>query len=484
MGEMVSQHLPLHWFDFRNDASMETLLQNALVQLLALLGALYTLSVFYGLFPRVRVGLDSIQASRPLHVKVLSSDATSSVYAGLIQRFRNSKSVSLSVDNNNNNEGNDGGGKSSVDNVMIVSSDDLLNTTQLLKQTLSEQTAKNIVLVEVIKRDDKVEADLSAEDSAIHRISQYGNHAYFRTLVEGLGPEYPATTIRLCTIENDVMENPTLAEELEEFLRIPSVPYVRMNRNELTRPKVYRLHAVLILVAMVTFIVFGLPGISVMDPESMKPRKGFNPTLKAIAIATNVPIKLGVVHGILYAFEFFLDPNLFKRHVGQRLTTLWFQLFQFQRFGQHLQMHIETLVQAADVLTSKSPLARHTVVKVFLYVVIAGVLTQNALTSLGWHSLKEQAIGFGLGMLKLVAFDLAPHGARLNRYLGESLARGIQWLGGAISLGGGLFLNNYAPLHPTIMASLIFAGGAVTLLVLLGLRGGFRSGGLSRIADM
>lgn len=251
--------------------------------------------------------------------------------------------------------------------------------------------------------------------------------------------------------------------------------WVIADEELMAMPKFFSIHVWLIFAVFACFVVFASPLVSVFNYHTMKPHATMHPWIKTVAMATNVPIKLGLIHGGLYLGEFFLNRELFKLHVGQRFTTLWYQLLQPHRFGQHLQMHFETLVQVADVLSSETlatvSKTLKNVIRAVLYVVIAGILLQNALTSMGWHSIEEQATGFVLVCIKYFVFDLSKRGAKFNNSIGSTLASGVQWIGASFSLGSGLAWNEFEALHPTAMATLLFVGGALTLLVLLRFKG-------------
>lgn len=358
-------------------------------------------------------------------------------------------------------------------NVVVIVDEDLMESTKMIRDALMANNMINLVIVDIHQTPDELDTEFAEGDTDVSFAFcvDKSRHLYYKRLVQSLKQEYVDARVRLATVESVLVGDKAATDELIEFVTAEATDDVmRLTRDEMVRPKVYRLHLILVSLALLFAMAFSLPGISVMDPVTLKPHKGFNPTLKTIARVTNIPIKLGIVHGVLYMMEYIIDPELFKRHVGQRLTTLWYQLIQFPRFGQHLQMHVETLVQAADALYSKKMFG-NLLVRAVLWTVITGILVQDALTSLAYHSFTEQVVGFGLGIVKLLCFDWAARGSRINKAVGESLARGIQWIGGALSLSGGLLLNDFAPLHPTLMATLLCIGGAATLLLLMRFKG-------------
>ena len=233
-------------------------------------------------------------------------------------------------------------------------------------------------------------------------------------------------------------------------------------------------HAAVLVACGVVFAAFSSPMLSYFDEDTMRPNSLFPAQVKAVARATNVPIKLGLFHMTLYAFEFWLDRELFPRHIGQRFTTLWYQLLQPERYGQHLQMHVETLMQLCDAESRANALGYPAPAVAAMYMAGSIVMLQNALTSMGWHSAQEQAIGFALALLKL-AFDYSALGAELNRTVGSALSDVMRWVGVALMLFGGYVVNGFESLHPTTIATLIFAGGAVVAVALLAFE--LRAGG-------
>jgi hypothetical protein len=135
-----------------------------------------------------------------------------------------------------------------------------------------------------------------------------------------------------------------------------------------------------------------------------------------VCVSTSQPLQ---VHFVLYFVELTLltlgdDTSLFATHIGQRLTTLWFQLLQPPRYGQHLQMHLETLMQIADCMNlHQVERKRMRWLYVFFGFISLGIYIQNALTSLAYHSMAEQTWGFGLFLAKYLYFDLSYRGNKV-----------------------------------------------------------------------
>lgn len=226
-----------------------------------------------------------------------------------------------------------------------------------------------------------------------------------------------------------------------------------------------RIHVVLLVTAVALGLVCALPRYTFFDALSLKP-KAMHPAIREVARITNIPIKLGMVHLAFYLVEFFRDPAMFQRHCGQRLGTLWWQfLLQNERWGQHLQMQIETCMQVADAMQRRD-VAKYSSLHLLLFAVITALLLcQAALTSLGWHDFDEQFKGFCLAIVKL-AFDYSPLGQRLNFQLGTAFAVAVHWIGGSALVAAAHAVNDFAPLHPTLTMTLFFAGALALSLVL------------------
>lgn len=292
---------------------------------------------------------------------------------------------------------------------------------------------------------------------------------YYKSLALGLRGEL-GKRVSFVRIEREcaAMNQQDLAHELRHALEADWQGETVLDQNSMAKPTVGWLHHFFTVVVFISLCVFASPWIAVMDPVTLKPIN-MDPRVKKIAEMTNWPVKMGAVHACLYMLEFFRDKHLFQRHFGQRITSLYYQLFQPSRFGQHLQMQLETLLQIADAIRSgnftKSVLAQSILWSIAMIMVI-----QSALTSYGWHSFEEQLLGFILVSVKLLMFDFTARGAMINKTIGKSLAEGIQWIGGGVSLACGVAFNGFELLHPTAMATLVVVGGALTLSFLLRVR--------------
>ena len=422
-----------------------------LLHFLSGIGSLYLLMYLFRKFPRIRPGY---------RVEFKSSSVLMTEHHDYSENLVYMKfSEYLGSYHDNRENGNQ-------QKILIFAHHEVLETTKLLWELLQSPAKRDIILVYLLNK------------PAVSRFESYSALAYYKSLVEGISAEL-LNSLRLCVVDYRLFsskhESQLALDHCFEFIFSEEKYIIRrclvIDKEEIDRPKVYRLHFLLLLLNFLTFVVFSSPYVSMMNPETLKPLPSFNPELKKMAHLTNIPIKLGLVHGFLYFFEFFLDIDLFRRHIGQRFTTLWYQLLQPERLSQHLQMQIETVMQLTDALYSKN-IREKKLLKGSIWIFIFAITFQNAVTSLGWHSLHEQSIGFFLVIMKLVLFDLSWNGSRSNVFIGESLASGIQWIGGMTTLGGGIFLNEYETLHPTTMATLLFIGGAITLLVFWRIRGG------------
>lgn len=220
-------------------------------------------------------------------------------------------------------------------------------------------------------------------------------------------------------------------------------------------------HVWMILLSALVVLVFG--SMSVMDETTLKPSVKFTGPVKQLAYWTNIPIKLGLVHFGLYLIEYVVVQNnlLTYSHVGQRMTTLWFQLVQNKRDGQHLQMHLETLMQVCDLWSVVRPQAVW--LQALLIGVVLGVFVQNALTSLAYHSLAEQLLGLVLFLCKYLVFDLQPQGGGLVNYHLGALVMENKWrvAGGLGVLAVVLAWNEFHTFHPTAMATNMVVGGGL-----------------------
>lgn len=215
--------------------------------------------------------------------------------------------------------------------------------------------------------------------------------------------------------------------------------------------------------------VVGSIGFPYIDRSTLKPNDSFPSWLKAVSYAVNVPMKLGLFHMVLYGIELFRDHHIFTFHTGQRLTTLWFQFFQHQRWGQHLHMQTETLLQIVDVYQSDG-FRTYTVAEKTVLASGACVLcVTNLITSVAYHTWEEQVIGYLITLAKL--FVDYGYGTKVNQKIGRSLRSWHALVGGFIAVAvivalSKLMLSSSASkvvsafmLHPTVLATGIFVAG-------------------------
>jgi len=224
-----------------------------------------------------------------------------------------------------------------------------------------------------------------------------------------------------------------------------------------------RLHLIFVFVMFMIYI-FGSYLLPTIDIKTLKPGPGFPQWLKAASYYSNIPIKLGVVHAAMFSLELYRSPKLFSRHVGQRLSTLWVQFFQHPRWGQHLHMQTETLLQVIDIHHLKRC---SNVEEDMLKCVGFLMMFTNFVTSSAYHTFEEQTIGFVFALVKLCV-DYSHFGAHLNSYIGSTLST-INTLGSGLVFFAFFFtLFNYVLaiemaaellVHPTVMATTLFTGG-------------------------
>lgn len=225
------------------------------------------------------------------------------------------------------------------------------------------------------------------------------------------------------------------------------------------------------IVLMGALYILGSYTFPMIDHGTLKPNEDFPLWLKKLSYYSNVPIKIGAVHTCLYGIEFFRDRKLFSRHVGQRLTTLWVQFLEHPRWGQHLHMQTETLLQIFDIFSRSKPKDFSDIeVWILRFFVVLFALT-NYLTSMGYHTFFEQTLGFVLCLAKLW-LDYTPFGLDLNSSIGDALNSLEAIVGGAVALllahvlvylslqGTGRYEDAFYFLtHPTGVASCMFLGG-------------------------
>ena len=229
-----------------------------------------------------------------------------------------------------------------------------------------------------------------------------------------------------------------------------------------------RSHVATLTLATLTCLAMAHPSVSHFDAATLRPRDSLAGWVVAVGRATNRPVRQGLLHAAAYAVELGWDRLAGRRHVGQRLTTLWIQVAQHGRWGQHVQMQLETLAQVCDASArSKAGMVAYPLpARVGMAALAVGMLAQVALTSVGWHSLHEQAVGVALGLGKL-AFDYTATGSKINDRVGFALGEAVHWLGGFLAVSAAYGVHGVAALHPTVMATLLFVGGLLTALVVL-----------------
>jgi hypothetical protein len=229
------------------------------------------------------------------------------------------------------------------------------------------------------------------------------------------------------------------------------------------------------------FLVYTISStyFSTIDLDTLRPKKDeMNADLLRFSKWSNYYIKFGFMHLSLYALEFFrtsksspLNKNnkntndIFEFHIGQRLTTLWYQFFQNERYGQHLHMQIETALQICDDLFINKTAFPTTIERLYLYFIGFLMLFTNAVTSSGFHTFEEQTYGFIYCIVKLI-YDYSNVGLIVNKQIGSTLSNLVQIVAGFIFVGIGILFNELQMLHPTVIATLFLLGGLVTGLVI------------------
>jgi len=219
---------------------------------------------------------------------------------------------------------------------------------------------------------------------------------------------------------------------------------------------------------------------NIMDPKTHRPVGSYMFT--AIAYSTNIFIKNGLMHFILYTIEALYDQQAVKYHIGQRVTTLWAQALQNPRWGQHLHMQVECLLQICDVLgrESKRPLDKKVfgernqygqTIKGTLYCIALTCVVTNGITSIGYHNLYEQCMGLACTALKLI-FDYYQPTEEVNYEIGSMYLRKDTLITGILAhvlffitfhfgLLDWLLHSSYDDnflLHPTTVANVVFFG--------------------------
>jgi len=257
----------------------------------------------------------------------------------------------------------------------------------------------------------------------------------------------------------------------------PAAPKQRHASSSALWPRVSQLHMISIA-AMIALVLIGSVAIPMIDHETLKPSTDFPTWLKAISFYSNIPIKLGLVHVVLYGYELYYDPQSAQRHLGQRLSTMWLQFFEHPRWGQHFHMQLETVLQVCDIFVRRDerlhprpkpsgenapdPLALGLGAIAFL------MALTNLITSCCYHTLSEQLIGAFLALGKLLAFDYHVDRERFNPLIGEvytnPLVLVLSTVGVALLVLGlqavfaGFPVVLVTLMHPTTLATAVFLG--------------------------
>jgi hypothetical protein len=183
------------------------------------------------------------------------------------------------------------------------------------------------------------------------------------------------------------------------------------------------------------------------------------------------------------------DYDAFSLHTGQRVTTLWYQYLQHHRWGQHLHMQVETLLQVLDLVTlgaivverrrgTRSSATSDTVesskrqqlrrgyrerpvAQAFLAIVVLLMVIQNLITSSAYHTLAEQLVGYVLCCFKL-AWDYTEAGSCFNSAVGKPMASASNLLVSVVAVvvligldGAGVMTSS-----PPLVSVVIVAGAA------------------------
>lgn len=245
----------------------------------------------------------------------------------------------------------------------------------------------------------------------------------------------------------------------------------RSRRTDVVHKMVLTKLHLLCVALMGAVFVIGSTVFSVIDHDTLKPGDGFPPWLKTLSFYSNIPIKLGAVHGFLYGIELYRDGELFTFHVGQRLSTLWVQFFENPRWGQHLHMQTETLLQIVDVFQSEKAQSYSALERYLLIGCAVLFVLTNLITSIAYHTFEEQLIGFLLTLVKLfLDYDIAmPY----NKEIGSAVKSVYAIAGGVVMIALALALTHLTLsstliltidkfiLHPTVIATSIFISGVV-----------------------
>ena len=241
-------------------------------------------------------------------------------------------------------------------------------------------------------------------------------------------------------------------------------------------PNITVLH-VAIFQTMLGLLFIGSFIFPMIDLETLKPNQQFPNWLKTVSYYFNIPIKFGLVHSFIYVLELFWDTDSGKRHIGQRITTLWMQLYENPRFGQHFHMQLETSLQVADMFKRehKKHVKYNYFFKAAFVMIIALMMVTNYITSSGYHTFHEQLIGAALASAKLIFFDYYKPIERINGKVGD-VYTGFRTLvvGFVIALGlilisiillGSLSIHQDFIWHPTSLSSFMWIGCAIYGLI-------------------
>lgn len=234
-------------------------------------------------------------------------------------------------------------------------------------------------------------------------------------------------------------------------------------------PRLSRIHIVLIC-CMLSVLVAAGALFPMIDLDTLKPNEFFPSKLRVASFYSNIPIKMGLVHAIMYGVELVLDPYSAKRHIGQRMTTLWMQVFENPRFGQHFHMQLETGVQVLDMFKRdhENYVIYSWPIKAILCGIIVLMIFTNYITSCCFHTLEEQLVGALLALAKLTLIDYFRLCEPINKKVGSVysnlrvLASGLVFALVSIFLldiGAKLGLLNQEFLwNPVLLSSLLWLG--------------------------
>jgi len=225
------------------------------------------------------------------------------------------------------------------------------------------------------------------------------------------------------------------------------------------------------LAVMLVLMVIGSFVFPMMDPDTLKPNEFFPSGLEIASFYFNVPVKLGLIHLIVYGLEYMHDSLSFERHIGQRLTTMWLQHFENARWGQHFHMQTETLLQVIDMLSrdhrNQTPRKYNVVIKTVLLLIALLMIVSNFITSTGYHSFYEQMLGALFTLFKVFGFDYLAVFQHVNETVGAAYDSKRNMITGIIVLSSvlclvfvlGLYqeLRDFV-LHPTVLATILFLG--------------------------